>query len=259
MSGRELVLFLQAVALLGSALTAIKLYRSGLYKRYRIFFYYFLFRIPNGMWSLLLPANSKIYFYFWLCTEPLFWIFQVLVVRELIGLILRRHKGLYTLGRWAMYVGIGVSVVLSVLSLAIRFTAATPSRNRAVAFIMGTDRGVTLCLALFLVFMVLFIRRCPISLGRNIILHTVLFTAFFLGNSLTDLFRSLFGIHLYATIDTGLMALSAACTFGWFIFLSPKGEEVEVNLMPVSPEREERMLSHLDSLNATLLKVGRHK
>jgi hypothetical protein len=259
MSGRELVLFLQAIALLGSALTTVKLYRSGLYKRYRIFFCYFLFRIPNGIWSLLLPANSKFYFYFWEFTEPLFWIFQVLVVRELIGLILQRHKGLYTLGRWAMYVGIAVSVALSVLSLAIKFTAATPARNRGVAFIMGADRGVNFCLALFLVFMVLFISRYPVSLGRNIVLHTVLFTAFFLGNSLTDLFRSLFGIRLYTTIDSGLMALAAICTFGWFFFLTPKGEEVEMNLIPVSPEREEQMLSHLDSLNATLLNLGRHR
>ncbi len=259
MSGRELVLFLQAVALLGSALTAIKLFRSGLYKRYRIFFYYFLFRIPNGIWSLLLPANSKYYFYFWEFTEPLFWVFQVLVVRELIGLILQRHKGLYTLGRWAMYVGVVVSVMLSVLSLAIKFTAATPSRSRGVAFITGTDRGVNLCLALFLIFMVLFISRYPVSLGRNIVLHAILFTTFFLGNSLTDLFRSLFGIHLYTTIDTGLMALAAVCTFGWFFFLTPKGEEVEMNLIPVSPEREDRILSHLDSLNATLLKVGRRR
>jgi hypothetical protein len=257
MSGRGLVLVLQALTLLGSALTAVKLYRSGLYLHYRVFFAYFLFRVPNGIWSLVLPANSKAYFYCWVFSEPLFWIFEVLVVRELIGLVLERHKGLYTLGRWAMYFGIVVSVALSVLSMEIKFTPATPLRSRAVIYVLGTDRGVHLCLAIFLILMVFLISRYPVPLGRNTILHAVLFTTYFLGSSLTSLLRSVLGIRLFATIDTGLMALAAACTFGWFLFLTPKGEEVEVNVPHLSADREERILYHLDSLNAALLKVSR--
>ena len=137
MSGRALVLVLQALALIGSALTAAKLYRSGLYTHYRVFFAYFLFRIPNGIWSLALSPSSNAYFYCWIVTEPLFWIFELLVVRELIGLVLKRHKGLYTLGRWAMYFGIAVSVLLSVLSLSVKLRPTAPLRSRAVLLCHG--------------------------------------------------------------------------------------------------------------------------
>jgi hypothetical protein len=257
MPGHEVVTLLQAATLLGSGLTVISLYRSGLYRRYPVFFWYFLFRVPNSIWALILPITSDQYFYCWVLTEPLFWIFEILVVRELIGLVLQRHKGLYTLGRWAMYFGIVLSVSLSVLSLAVKFTPATPQRSKVINYLYGTDRGVNLCLALFLILMVVLLSRYPVRLGRNIILHTVLFTAFFLGGSLTALLRSLLGIRLFTEIDTGLMALAAACTFGWFFLLTPKGEEVEVTVPHISVDREERLLYHLDSLNATLLKVSR--
>jgi hypothetical protein len=255
MSGRALVLVLQALALIGSALTAAKLYRSGLYTHYRVFFAYFLFRIPNGIWSLALSSSSNAYFYFWIVTEPLSWIFELLVLRELIGLVLKRHKGLSTLGRWAMYFGIAVSVLLSVLSMAVNLKPNTPMQ--AVYYVTAADRGANLCLAIFLILMVFLISRYPVSLGRNTILHAILFTTFFLGNSLTSLLKTVLGIRLYTSVDTGLMALVAACTFGWFFFLSPKGEEVPAQAQYLSSEREERILYHLDSLNAALLKVSR--
>ncbi len=257
MSGRALVLVLQALALIGSALTAAKLYRSGLYTHYRVFFAYFLFRIPNGIWSLALSPSSNAYFYCWIVTEPFFLIFELLVVRELIGLVLKRHKGLYTLGRWAMYFGIAVSVLLSVLSLSVKLRPTAPLRSRAVFYVTGADRGASLCLAIFLILMVFLISRYPVSLGRNTILHAVLFTTFFLGNSLTSLLKAVLGIRLYTSIDIGLMAVAAACTFGWFFLLSPKGEEVPAQAQYLSSDREERILYHLDSLNAALLKVSR--
>jgi len=257
MSGRGLVLFLQALTLLGSTLTVISLYRSGLYRRYPVFFSYFVFRLPNGLWSLLLPSGSNAYFYCWVFTEPLVWIFHVLVVRELIGLVLQRHKGLYTLGRWAVYLGIVLSVTLSVLTLMLKFKPGTAQISKIIAYFYGTDRGVNLCLALFLILMVLLISRYPVRLCRNIILHAVLFTTFFLGNSLTALLRSVLGIRLFTSIDTGLMALAAACTFGWFFFLTPKGEEVEAPKQYFPEGQEDRLLYHLDTLNATLLKVAR--
>ncbi len=222
-----------------------------------MFSWYFIFRIPNSTWPLFLSVTSPAYFYLWVTTEPLFWVLQILVVRELIRLVLERHRGLYTLGRWAMYFGVLISVSLSVLSLTLKFQPGTAQNSRVIAYFYGTGRGVNLCLALFLILMIFFISRYPVSLGRNIILHTVLFTAFFLGNSLADLLRSVLGIHLFTAIDTGLMGLAAACTFGWFFFLTPKGEEVEVSLPHLSSDREERILYHLESLNATAWKVSR--
>jgi hypothetical protein len=257
MSGRGLVLFLQAITLCGSALTALKLWNAGLYRRYPVFFSYFVLRVPDGLWALFLPLGSDTYFYLWIVSEPLFWLFQVLVMRELIGLVLQRHKGLSTLGRWAMYSGILVSVSLSLISFLLKFKPGRAQGSHVIAYFMATDRGINLCLALFLILMVFLVSRYPIALSRNIIVHTVLFTVFFLANSLTALLRSVLGIRLFTSIDVGLMAMAAACTFGWFFFLTPEGETAPSPPSELSPDREREMLYHLDALSAALLKVSR--
>lgn len=262
MPGSALVLGIQWFSLLGSLLTAAKLYQSGLFRRYRVFFAYFVFRVPDASYPLLVDVKSPVYFYFWVFTEPLVWVFYVWVVLELCRLVLERHPGLYTLGKWAMYVGMAVSVTLSVLSVLAKFEAAPQQRSRSlhnsiIGYFYAADRGVSFCLAIFLLLMLLLLSRYPVRLSRNVVLHTTLYTIFFLSNTLSVILLSVFGLHLFTTIDTGLMGVSALCILAWLIFLTPKGEEVRLNIPHFAPENERRILYHLDALNSTLLRLSR--
>jgi hypothetical protein len=91
-----------------------------------------------------------------------------------------------------------------------------------------------------------------------VVLHTTLYTIFFLSNTLGMILSSVFGQHLFTTIDAGLMGVSALSILAWLIFLNPNGEDVRVNIPHFAPEHEKRILYHLDALNSTLLKVS-HK
>lgn len=255
MSGGTLVFTLQVLSLCGALLLAAKLYRTGLYNRYRIFFCYFIFRVLNGIWPLCLSVHSEAYLRLWVVSEPLIWMFYVGVVLELYRLVLERHKGLYTLGRWALYFGMAFSVGLSVWSLFLRIKPA--QRSRILPYIVPADRGVTLCLAIFLLLMLFLLSRYPVPLSRNVILHATLYTVFFLSNTLGVILFSVFGIGLYNSISTGLMVVSCACVYSWLFFLSPQGEEVRMNILHFGPEHEERLLYQLDSLNTTLLRAAR--
>jgi hypothetical protein len=264
MPGHVLVLFLQVTSLLASGLTAIKLFRTGLHRRYRVFFWYFIFRVANGVWPLFVGIKSSVYFYFWFFSEPLNLIFYVWVVLELCRLVLERHRGLYTLGRWAMYFGMAISVGLSILSLMAKIRRAPPQRSEIkklsvsiINYLYATDRGVTFCLAIFLLLMVFLLSRYPVPLSKNVVLHATLYTVFFLSNTLSVILSSVFGLELFSAIDTGLMGVSCACALAWLFFLNPKGEEVRMTIPHFGPEHEERLLLQLDSLNTTLLKVGR--
>src|SRR5437879_1600430 len=117
MTGTVLVWFLKTVLLLGSALMAYKLYSTGLHRRYPIFFAYFIFRVPNSVWPLILNTSSPEYQKIWICTEPIVLTFYILLIRELYRLVLEKYKGLYTLGRWAMYLSMAIAVIVSGLSL----------------------------------------------------------------------------------------------------------------------------------------------
>jgi hypothetical protein len=88
MPSHALVLFFEWVSLSGAGLTTLKLLRSGLYRRYRFFFIYLASLVPYGICLLMLDVNSGLYQKFWTVTAPLFWLFYILVVFELCGLIL---------------------------------------------------------------------------------------------------------------------------------------------------------------------------
>jgi len=255
MPGHALILSL--ISLLASGLTALKLFRMGLSRRYQVFFWYLIFRVLNMAWSLFLPLNSNIYFYSWVFSEPVVLMFYIWVVWELCGLVLERHRGLSSLGRWAMYFGTCISVILSILSLIPKIRNAPPQVSRIIGYYYAMDRGVTFCLALFLLLMMFLLSRYPVRLSRNVILHVSLYTVFFLSNTLSVILGGVFGLHLYTQIDTGLLVVSAACSLCWLFFLNRKGEEIRMTIPHFGPEHEERLLLQLDSLNSTLLKVAR--
>ena len=244
------------VLLVGLVVLAFKLYRTGLYCRYRVFSVYVVLRVAMAVCVLLLKIKSNAYFYFWISSEPLTWMLYVWVVLELCRLTLVRHPGLYTLGKWAIYCGMTISVVISVIMILPKL--GPTKQSRVVGYMMGVDRGVTLTMAIFVVLMLLLLTRYPVPLNRNLVWHVTLYTIYFLSNTLSMLANSVFGFHFYSEIDAGMAAVTAICILVWAFALTPKGEEVLVQVPHFAPENEERILFHLDALNATLLKAA-HK
>jgi hypothetical protein len=264
MSGHSLVLFFQALAIVGAALTVYKLLKTNLKDRYRAFFWYFVFRIVNGLLGLILPVKSAAYFYCWIISTPIIWVFYVLVVRELYGLVLERHKGMYTLGRWLMYFSVVLSAGLSLSSFLLRLPKAPVQRSQwlvlkgsVLGYIVAINRGITFSLAILLVLMVFLLSLYAVTLSRNVKIHTALFACLFLSNSIGAVLHSVFGLRLYDAVDTGLMGISSLCTLAWFFLLTPKGEEVRRELPTLGPNDEGRILYQLDALNSTLMKVAK--
>jgi hypothetical protein len=264
MSGHSLVLFFQALATLGAFLTVYKLLKTNLKDRYRAFFWYFVFRIVDGLFALVLPVKSAAYFYCWILSAPIIWTFYLLVVRELYGLVLQRHKGMYTLGRWLMYFSVILSVCLSISSFLLRLPKAPVQRSQWIVlkgsilgYIVAINRGITFSLALVLVLMVFLLSLYAVTLSRNVKIHAALFACLFLTNSIGAVLHTAFGLKLYDAVDTGLMGISSLCTFAWFFLLTPKGEEVRRPLPTLGPKDEGRILYQLDALNSTLMKVAK--
>jgi hypothetical protein len=102
-----------------------------------------------------------------------------------------------------------------------------------------------------------FLTRYPVPLSRNVVVHTVIYSIFFLSEALVLLWRTLLGYTVSGTYNVVAMAISSACAIAWWLMLSAKGEEVRPQGTQLRPESEERILQQLDLLNATLLKVSR--
>jgi hypothetical protein len=258
MPSHALVLFFEWVSLLAAGLTVVNLLRSGLYRRYRFFFVYLVFRVPYGICLLVLDVKSGLYQKFWTVTAPLFWLLYILVVFELCGLILEKHKGLYTLGRWAMYLAMAVSVTVSVLSLLPRITPAMPQETRIMGYVYATERGVDFSLAIFILLILFFLTRYPVPLSRNVVVHAVVVSLFFLSNTLVVILHSVFGLQLKNEVNMFFMGTSSACLVAWLVLLNAKGERVRVRTLHFGRGDEQRILHQLDSLNETLLRAS-HK
>jgi hypothetical protein len=181
----------------------------------------------------------------------------ILVVVELYRLVLERYKGLYTLGRWAMYSAIVISGTISILFLLPKIGASTPEPSRRLFVEVAAERGVDLALVIFILLIVWFLSKYPVPLSRNVVVHTVIYSVFFLSDALVLLWRTLLGYHVNNVFNVISTAVSSACAVAWWLMISAKGEEVPSQPTQIRADAEDRILQQLDVLNATLLKVAR--
>jgi hypothetical protein len=242
--------------LLGSVLMVLKLYRTGLYHRYPIFFAFFIFRIPNSIWPLFLDLSSDLYQKMWVLTDPIGLGFYVLMVVELYKLVLEKYKGLYTLGRWALYISLAISVLISAISLLPQIKPSLPQRSKIMFYMLATERGIDTALAIFIILILCFLSLFPVKLGRNVRSHALVFSIFFLSNTFVLLIRSLFGKRLTDEVNTILLGVTAASVVAWLTLLRTAGEDSRLPPAAFGPEDESRLLNRLDSLNAALLRAS---
>ena len=266
-SAASFISFFQGVSILGSAVTILKLLGSHLYRRYRIFFCYFIFRFFYMTTFLVvthlkgLPGGdgirSNLYFYMYLYSVPLMLLAYIWVVIELYSLILERYKGLYTLGRWAMYAAIIISSAISIITLLPKLGPSLTEPSRRLMYEYAAERGVDFALVIFILLIIGFLSRYPVALSRNTVVHTVIYSIFFFSDAAVLLWRAVLGFHVAGIANAIAGGISAACTLAWAFLLTSNGEEVRAQLPQIRPDDEERILHQLDALNATLLKVSR--
>lgn len=248
--------FFRWVILGGMLLTCIRMFRCGLHRKYRTFAVFLLFSSVRSAVLLAVPVHSGAYMKVWVVTQPLNWIFYVLLVLELYSLVLQDHKGLYTLGRWAMYAALAAAVLLSGFSL---FAPNDETQvSRLMPFLLLTDRGFRISLLIFLVLILGFLSRYPITLSRNVVIHSVVYSVFFLSTSVTFLLRSIFGVQVSGSTNTVLTGVMAACVVAWLVLLNQKGEERTVTMHPHLAGQEEYLVRQLDQINATVIRAS-HK
>jgi len=232
-----------------AGLTALRIWRSRLYRRYPVLLGYMAFTAVYSLSPEVLSVRRPTYFWFWICSQPLEWLLDILVVREICQVVLERHPGLFTLGRWVMYAGVGVASFVSFLSLLPHIDSTMPARSKAVGYWIAAGRGINFSLAIFLILMLFAVSRYPVRLSRNVILNAVLFTSCFLCESLRAILTTMFDVRMNPWVSAALLATEAACLLLWFFRLTPEGEQAQFEWIHFGAEYEKRVLYRLDTLN----------
>ena len=246
---------LRAFTIIAGVLLVFRLYYLGLYRVYRGFFAYLIFQTGRSLILLPLDPRSGLYGSLYANTIPVLWVFYILVVIELYSLVLQNYRGIYTLGRWTLYVALAISLLISIVTLIPTWKNA-PEPYRILYISIVVDRGVSIGLVLFLFFIMVFLSRYPVPLSRNLIVHAIVYTVFFLSGSMAMLIRIVLGHHSTRALNIVLQLIGAACYVGWLFGLSREGEKKIVVLRhDWKPADERRLIDQLDSLNATLLRA----
>ncbi|MGO9094579.1 MAG: hypothetical protein ACLQGV_05095 [Bryobacteraceae bacterium] len=268
----ELVLqYIWWLTIAGHLLLYLKLRRIGLHRTYRAFSGYLAFTFFRGVvvaalpWVASLmrgrpnhPFATNVYAYAWLATEPVVWVFYVLVVLELFSLILQNFKGIASLGRWVMLGGLAAAVAISTLTLSMDLSNASERFPILRVFLM-VDRGVASSLVIFLLVISCFLAWYPVPLCRNVVVHCMVYAGYFLSLTLGRLLRNLTGSAVNQTVNLALSGVTLASLLAWIAFLDRAGESVKVRVRPDwAPGDEEELVAHLAAINSSLLRTA-HK
>jgi hypothetical protein len=240
---------LQAGIPFAAALTAFRLRQTDLHRRYPVLFTYMVFVAIYQFAPSVMDLRGKMYFWTWVVCQPVQWALDILVVRELCRVVLEKHPGLVTLGRWGMYTGVIISAFLSYLSLLPQIHSTTPARSKLVAYWVAAGRGVTLGLAIFLILMLFALSRYPVHLSKNVILNAFLFTLVFLSDSLEAILRTVFDRRMNPWVAASVTAAEVAWLLLWFFRLRPDGEYTQFSWIRFGADYERRVLERLDTIN----------
>jgi hypothetical protein len=247
---------LELVIVAGTAILSIRLFTSGLYGRYRAFFSYLIFTaLHDGVLTIPKPTG-KLYYLIWTRTEPVEWLFFALVVLEIYALVLQDYKGLSTVGRWALIAAVVLALLASGLSV------MAPSHDTIqgplLRYYYVAERGVYFSLAVFLLTILGVLMQYPIGLNRNILVHSIVFSVYFLADTVIYLLLSTLGHGAWSAVRLALDAITLGALVTWLAMLNPAGELRKQSLRPAwMPGREEELVSQLNHLNAALLRATR--
>ena len=246
---QQILVILQIAALLALCL---RIWWSGLYRIYKYFFSYLLLAFLQIIILVLLPFDSLLYRDAWVATEGLIVCLYGLVVLELCSVVLRDLVGIATVSRQYVKVALGLAILVSLLLLGLE-----KRPGGIFDYFITFERPVLSSLTLFVLLMTAFLVYYPVPLNRNTIVYSIGYAVYFLTKA-TAFFLLNFSHKWYAEFSDALVVVSTVCLLFWLAALSQRGENKTVIIgHKWRPDDEERLISQLKTINASLGRAAR--
>ena len=236
----------------------LRLYTTGLYKVYKYFALYVAFLVLRALVGIPLGMDSTAFSYVYILTTPFVACLYLAVLLELYGVVLSGSPGIATVSRWVILGGFLVALAVSASILAVDARRATLFTFPPVLLLHLFDRMVSSTIAFFLVLITAFLVWFPLALKRNAIVYSLLYSVYFLSRSIALLLRNVAGPELVHVSSVIVLSISIICVLGWAFFLNNQGEVEHVVVgHKWSPQKAERLVEQLNSLNSSLLRTAR--
>jgi hypothetical protein len=246
---QQILVILQIVTLLA---VCVRIWWSGLYLIYRYFFAYLLLAFFQITILASVPFDSLLYRDAWVATEGLIVCTYGLVVLELCTVVLRDLVGIATVSRRYVKVALGLAILISLLLLGLEKTP-----GGIFDYFITFERPVLSSLTFFVFLMTAFLVYYPVPLNRNAIVYSIGYAVYFLAKAAAFFLLNL-SHKWYVEFSDFLIAVSTLCLLFWLVALSPSGENKTVVIgHKWRPDDEERLISQLKAINASLGRAAR--
>lgn len=248
---------LWVVCLVGYGALLCKLWYERLWGTYPFFSSYLAYRFVRGVVLYWLPYNTNAYARVWAVSAPLGWLFYILVVLELYSLVLRDYRGIASLGRWTLMGALGISILISALTLSADLSNPAEGFPRVLYFTV-IERGVISSVVVFLLLITAFLVWYPVPLSRNVIVYSVVYSVYFLSTTLGLLVRNIMGNEVTSTVHLVLMSVTLCCLVVWIVLLNRRSESATLVVgQRWRPDEGEQLVEQLTAINSTLLRAAR--
>jgi hypothetical protein len=230
-----------SVALAG--LWALRLWRTGLHRRYRWLFAYLSVEFIFGSlglflyYSALQVGGRLAYGVWWPIVQPIQWLLSFGVVFEIFDRLLQGYRGLQRLGRLVVYGALGLIGGIVIVSLVFNaFTFADFDRWKI--FWLKQDQSITLILAGSLFLLFVFQKAFPSVANPNVRLLFVVFGLSASVEAMLVVIRNYLGPEFRGVRDLLASGAYAACLLlGWLRF-STAGEISPLDAAPAERRGE---------------------
>jgi hypothetical protein len=246
---QQVLIVLQTAALVG---LCVHMWRARLQQTYVYFFAYLLLALLQTLLGVFIPYDQPAYVYMWLGTEGLIVCFYVLIVLELYTIVLKDLTGLASVSRRYLRITLAAAILISLVLLS--FEKNPPS---VTGLFLILERTIVGSLLIFVLFITMFLVYYPVPLNRNVIVYSVGYAVYYLTKAAALFLRNI-GHRWDRPLGDLLIVVSSSCLVFWMFTLNRSGEAKNVVIgHRWHPEDEERLLSQLKEINASLGRAAR--
>lgn len=235
-----------------AAVFALRIYRERLHRVYPVLFTFLLFDASRSVASLAFRPGTSKAAYFFIATEPLAWILNFMMVREIFHIVLREHPGIDSVSRSFVRYALAVSAAASAALLWMDYKPA-PGITQMLQGTFEFGRVALLAVTVLLVAGVLFMSWFPVTITRNASVLLTGYAVYFGSKALLLLIRNMTGTSFNMAGGIAVMCVFMTCLVAGTLLLKASREELRQKYRTRStPEETERLLAQLERINRKL-------
>lgn len=235
-----------------AAMLAVRIYRERLQRIYPMLFTFLLFDVIRTVASSAFRQGTSMSAYFFIATEPVAWILNFMMVREIFHIVLQDHPGIDSVSRGFIRSAILVSAVASVALLWMDYAPA-PGITKLLQWTFLFGRVALLALVVLLIAAVVFMSWFPVTISRNASILVTGYVIYFSSKGLLLLVRNMAGAGFNTAGGIAMLCVFIACLAAGAVLLKSSNEARQREFRhPSDPQEANRLLAQLERINRKL-------